>query len=224
MAKIQPIHGEMSGSIGNNTWSRNKGGQYVRQRRSPTNPTTSRQLAVRNALGTWSRRWSTTLSATERAAWNAWAAANPRPNSLGVVTPRSGQQVYVGFNSALADAGLPSTSSPPPGPPVTVDFTVDATGNIGAPEIVLAFDPAAPIVGDKRVVVRWTGWNSPGSSPNFNQSRVLGYISPTDITTGSATLVAPYVPLVGQHTTIYYSVMDDTGQTSPFLATGCSAT
>ncbi len=45
MALIKPIHGEMKGSIGGNTWQGGKFGQVVRQRRKPVNPNSESQAA-----------------------------------------------------------------------------------------------------------------------------------------------------------------------------------
>src|SRR5438309_10637939 len=75
-AKLLPIHGQMSGSIADNTFSHNKGGQYVRQRRVPTNPNSVKQQAARTILATLSAAWRT-LSATNQQAWNNWAVVNP---------------------------------------------------------------------------------------------------------------------------------------------------
>ncbi|MBA7658243.1 hypothetical protein ES703_66192 [subsurface metagenome] len=44
MAIIQPILGSLRGSIGDNTFSHNRGGDYVRRRVSPTNPNSTHIL------------------------------------------------------------------------------------------------------------------------------------------------------------------------------------
>ncbi len=69
MALIKPIHGEMSGSIGGNTYAHNKGGQYVRQRTIPTQPNSQRQVAIRSYMSMAIDAWLNVLDANGRALW-----------------------------------------------------------------------------------------------------------------------------------------------------------
>lgn len=211
MAKISPIHGEMSGSIAGNTWSHNKGGQYVRQRRTPTNPNTVRQQSARTNLGSSSTSWSGLVQAN-RDAWDVWAAANPRPNTLGIATVLSGHQAYNGFSTLLRDsAGTPS-ATPPAG-----------TGPVGLSSLSIAYSAGnftltfgtSPLGAGKRLIIRWTGWLSPGRNPNWNQSRNLTY-SAANPTTGLV-VAAPTAAVAGQATNLFVAVMDAAGQTSAYL-------
>lgn len=105
----------MSGSESDKTASRNRFGQYLRKRATPVQPRTARQIAVRERLSTLSAAWST-LSDAQRAQWDVYAASHPRTDSLGSTVTLTGHQMFVGFNSALLNAGLTTIVVPPAGP------------------------------------------------------------------------------------------------------------
>lgn len=97
---------EMAGSIGGNTFARNKGGSYVRARTKPINPNTGRQVAVRAALAFLTARWGQTLTAAQRTAWGLYAAGVVMQNRLGVSINLSGFNHYIRSNSILKVQGL----------------------------------------------------------------------------------------------------------------------
>ena len=83
-----------SGSLGGMTLSRNKGGMYLRARAIPTNPGSSAQTLVRNAMTEASTAWADTLTQTQRDAWDNYAFNTPVTNVLGDPLTLSGQQMY----------------------------------------------------------------------------------------------------------------------------------
>jgi hypothetical protein len=101
-----------SGSYAGVTSSHNRAGQYVRNRRTPTNSPTARRTAVRSAFGSASSGWSS-LTAAEQNAWNAAAASHPITDALGQSITLTGHQLYVSVNTALLNAGGSSTSTAP---------------------------------------------------------------------------------------------------------------
>lgn len=106
-----------SGSIAGTTSSHNRAGQYVRNRRTPTNNPTARRTAVRSAFASASSAYSA-LTPTQQASWVAAADAHPITDALGQSIKLSGHQLYVAINTALLNANSVSTSTPPP------DFSV----------------------------------------------------------------------------------------------------
>jgi len=98
--------GTMSGSIGGATASRNRGGQYFRQRVVPTNPNSSRQQAVRGIFAGLVAGWISELTSAQRAAWKTYADNVPFTNALGDQVTLTGQQIYIGANTARKQAGL----------------------------------------------------------------------------------------------------------------------
>lgn len=210
MAKIQPIHGQMSGSIAGNTWSRNRGGQYVRQRRKPVNPNTQKQQRVRTNLGSISSQWAA-LTAAQRAAWRDWAQMNPTLDTLGQPIILSGQQLFNGLNARLMDAIAAIKQDPPPGvgPIGLMSLSISVTGAAAT----ITFAPT-PTGANNRLVIRWTGWHSKGTDPNINQTRVAGY-SPVNAAS-PLSFSLPSAGVVGQATNIYIAVMNANGQLSAF--------
>ena len=92
---------QMSGSIGGNTYARNRFGNYCRARTKPTNPNTSGQVAVREALSFLTDRWAQTLTAAQRTAWNLYGASVNMTNRLGETIHLTGFNHYIRSNSIL---------------------------------------------------------------------------------------------------------------------------
>lgn len=105
-----------SGSLKGITASHNRGGQYLRGRVIPTNPNTSQQQAVRNALSTLQVRFANVLTAAQRTAWQTYGVNTPITDALGNSIVLTGQQMYVKCNTIRLQSGLsvidagPSTS------------------------------------------------------------------------------------------------------------------
>jgi hypothetical protein len=101
-----------SGSYAGNTSSHNRAGQYVRNRRVPTNAPTARRTAIRSAMGASSSAWSS-LTDSQRAAWIAAADAHPVTDRLGSSIKLTGHQLFVSCSTALLNAGGASPTVPP---------------------------------------------------------------------------------------------------------------
>lgn len=172
MALFRPIHGDMSGPVGDNVWSHNKAGPYIRRRAIPTNPNTSRQQAIRSAFATQSSTWAT-LTQAQRDAWNAYAELNTVKNRLGEDITISGIAWFVKVNTLLDDAALPEVTDPPS---LTAPGALDSI-NVGFPSdttVSLIF-ATLTLTASKVIQLWYTLANSLGSTPNFNQARMIGY-------------------------------------------------
>lgn len=102
----------MSGKLAGNVHARNKGGDYIRSWKNPTNPNTARQITVRAALAFLADRWAQTLTAANRTAWNLYGTNVAMENRLGDVIHLSGYNHYIrsnlirkAFGLAVIDAG-----------------------------------------------------------------------------------------------------------------------
>lgn len=104
-----------SGSIGGVTYSHNRSGMYRRARRVPVNPNTTFQQSQRDAFTSASAFWRT-LTAPQRAAWEAYAAASPTTNPLGQTIYLTGSQQYVAANSLALRYGLGLVTGAPSTP------------------------------------------------------------------------------------------------------------
>jgi hypothetical protein len=102
-----------SGSLGGQTSSHNRAGQYRRARRAPVQPTgTGRRGFIRAAFGAASSGWSG-LTDSVRLAWDAFASGFPTTDALGQSITLTGHQMYVGVATALANVGAAAPAAPP---------------------------------------------------------------------------------------------------------------
>jgi len=88
----------MAGSIAGTTFSRNRYGSYARARTKPVNPNTANQVAIRSALTFLTERWSSTLTAAQRTAWNLYGSNVVMTNRLGESINLSGFNHYIRSN------------------------------------------------------------------------------------------------------------------------------
>lgn len=107
------IVGQASGSIASLTFSHNRGGQYIRNRSIPTNPSTAQQQAVRNLVGTLTSRWQQTLTSAQRDAWNTYASNVPITDALGEPRNVGGLGMYVRSNTPRMQASIAVVDTAP---------------------------------------------------------------------------------------------------------------
>lgn len=113
MAKfLSNILSKASGSLAGITFSRNKGGGYIRARVTPLNPNTPKQANKRAQFSTAASFWRS-LSEVQRATWINAAPSFPYTDTLGQSRIYSGFQLYMKFNNALLAAGEPIIGSAP---------------------------------------------------------------------------------------------------------------
>lgn len=101
MAKITFIHGEMSGSINGNTYSKNRGGSYVRARVSPVQPNNEKQIQAKINFGASAQAWAS-LSAAEKQSYRDFAGNTKLFNPMQKmnVGNQSGANAYTSLNAA----------------------------------------------------------------------------------------------------------------------------
>lgn len=122
---------QMSGSIAGNTFARNRYGNYVRARTKPVNPNTARQVAVRAGLAVLTTRWSLTLTALQRTAWNLYASSVNMTNRLGETINLTGFNHYIRSNTCAQMVGYPLVDD---GPTVFEIPEADPTLSVAASE------------------------------------------------------------------------------------------
>lgn len=132
---------EMRGSIAGNTFSRNRYGAYVRAKTKPINPNTDLQQLARAAVSAMTTRWSQTLTAGQRAAWNLYGSSVVMTNKLGESINLSGFNHYIrsnvfrsSYNQTIIDEG-PTTFEIP-----TADPLFSVTGDEASQQLTVAFD------------------------------------------------------------------------------------
>lgn len=214
MAIIQPILGSLRGSIGDNVFSHNRGGDYVRRRVSPTNPNSTRQQTMRTLLGTLAALWSSTLTAVQREQWNVWAGNQAKEGPLGNSINLTGINAYVWLNAHLLDAGDTRIDAPP--------IVVAPTGLLTASVDISAINTAdvtftaTPIAANHKLVMFMSLPQSGSALPNFAQCRIVGYSAAAQASPWAATI--PFSVTSGQTCVFFVGIMDDeTGLISPYL-------
>lgn len=96
----------ISGKAGGSVYSRNRGGEYVKNFVMPTNTFSEARQAVRAVFGAISSGWRL-LTSSQR---NSWVEAAPlylRTNTFGDQKQLSPHALFVGQNQNLANADLP---------------------------------------------------------------------------------------------------------------------
>ncbi len=131
----------MSGSIAGNTYARNRYGNYVRARTKPVNPRTALQTAVRASMALITARWSATLTANQRTAWNLYASNVAMTNRLGESINLTGFNHYIRSNMIRSQVAFAIIDD---GPTVfeipAEDPTFAITASEAAQEIEYSFD------------------------------------------------------------------------------------
>ena len=214
MAIIQPILGSLRGSIGDNVFSHNRGGDYVRRRVAPTNPNSTRQQTMRTLLGTLAALWSTTLTPAQRAAWNVWAGLQAKEGPLGNSINLTGINGYIWTNAHLLDAGDTRIDDPP--------LVVSPTGlltlscDISAANTVDVTFTGTPLAANHKASIFQGLPQSGAAEPNFKQCRIVGYSAAAQASPWAATM--PFSCQSGQTVVFFAAIMDDeTGLFSSFL-------
>ena len=211
MAKLLSNMGALSGSIGGHTYSHNKGGQYIRRRSIPVNPTTAKQTLSRSRLVDASTRWAA-LTDPQKASWTDYATVHPFTDAVGQVGQLSGQQMFVALTArCLAMGNTPPTTAPTTDVPaapgaVVVTFTAPQT-------ISVAFTPA--LTGGERLVCRQTVPGSVGRDPNVRQSRLQFYGTANTTTPSAGT--SQFAAAAGQKSNFYVAACSSYGQMGPFV-------
>lgn len=144
--------GDLSGSIGSTTASRNKFGSYFRQKVVPVNPNTTRQQDVRAIFATLVNAWTNTLTQAERDDWSNWAANTTINGADGQPINITGQNAYVRFNTVRLQIGGVRVDVAPVAfnngsPPTSIQTTLGViAGSIGVD--IVAMKTTVNLAGD----------------------------------------------------------------------------
>jgi hypothetical protein len=171
-----------SGSVNWRTASRNRNGQYIRNRSIPVQPRSTAQLAIRGMLVLAAQSWKS-LSTADQMAWSTFGSLHPRTDALGQSNAPTGEQAFVGVcvTSQLLGDGL-ITGAPPPEP--VMSAFVEGTLHSDASTFTIT-DYVCPTGG--RVMVWASKPSSPGrhffGQPTYLQSSGIDDPNPIDIST-----------------------------------------
>ena len=175
-----PIISDASGSIGGATFSKNKGGLFIRAKIKGTNPQSDAQTAQRGQFSTISATWRT-LTDDQRAAWEAATPYFPYQDKLGQTKNYSGAQLYSKLNGGIRSAS-PSASLlvTPPAPVSIPTLTVTGfavTNGSGNMALTGTFAPTTVPADCVLMVYTTSGLSAGISSPQNSTYKLLGRIA-----------------------------------------------
>lgn len=107
------LFSQASGSMGGTTFAHNRGGQYTRQRSTPTNPNSPQQQAVRAFFGNLAVDWADSLTAAQRDAWAVYANNVPVINRVGDPILLPPLAMFIRCNVPRLQAGLDQVNDGP---------------------------------------------------------------------------------------------------------------
>ena len=109
--KFGSIVTDGSGKLGGHVYSKNRGGNYIRTNKVPSNPRTAAQILARSRFGQASAGWKG-LSEIQRAAWAEFAVNNPYSDSLGDQRHLSASSAYTRSANNLINVDKTPISTP----------------------------------------------------------------------------------------------------------------
>lgn len=187
MAKVKygEMIADMRGKINGTVHSKNRFGQYMRNKTSPVNPQTTFQSAVRASFSNFTQGWRS-LTELQRDAWSSVVDAFSRNNVFGDNIRLSGANLYISLNRMIDTIGGVAITSPPI--PAAIDAVVisDVDPDISDDSILVTYAPVIPAT--VTVAVFATAPQSAGVSFVKNKYRFIEAIvtadaSPYDIST-----------------------------------------
>jgi hypothetical protein len=185
---------DLRGSIAGQVHSRNTYGNYIRQKVSPVQPRTARQLEVRELFSTLSRRYSTILTDEQQEAWRQAAASTPVRDVFGDSITLTGINLYNRLNSVRVLAGLPPLNWPPPVEEVEALETFTANWNPGDWDLSIEFTPS-PVPSDRYLFIWTTEPLNPGIAFVTHKLRLLTILGPG--TESPVSLTGAYIARYG---------------------------
>jgi hypothetical protein len=210
----------MSGKVGGIVASHNKGGGYFRQRSVPVNPQSSAQQLVRGFLSSLAPRWSNTLTDTQRAEWDNYAANVLVTDRIGQEIQLSGVNWYVAGNALRLRAGY----SPVDDGPATLalaELTEPSVSNIsaGSATMDIAFDDTDTWANEDEgtLLVFMSRPTSPGRSAPVGGFQYAGQIDGDGTTppTSPVSIPTPFPLSAGQRVFVRMIAVSADGRKSP---------
>lgn len=120
LVKLGGLAQDVRGSMNGTTFSRNRGGAYVKTKVSPVQPVSGFADAARAIFSALSKNWGSTLTDDQRAAWATFASTHTYVNVFGDAITLSGIAMFMAVNRPILQCGFAQISDPP------VDFSAPA--------------------------------------------------------------------------------------------------
>jgi hypothetical protein len=210
-----------SGSVGGCVFSRNRFGSYIRNRSLPVNVASSQQSIVRSALATLVVRWTSVLTAAQRAAWETWAANTPQTDAIGQTYNMTGQNAFISMNVLRIQVALTVVDVAPvvfAGAALTLPGIASATASTETLSIIFNnADTWATAVGGALLVYVGRPQNASKlffAGPYRFMGRINGAGTPP---TSPLPIVSTFPFEVGQRVHVRYRAVNANAQISTFF-------
>ena len=165
---------EGRGKSGGSVFSRNGSSNYVRNKTTPLNPRSEKQVEARNRLITQSQAWRG-LTAAQIAAWNAATEDFKKTNIFGDQFNLSGFALYNSLNSNLDLTGTAPISDPPAPIAIVGIKTVVLSVVNGVAAVTITFTET-PVPASVAYLIYMTPGISAGRSFVKSEFRFIGII------------------------------------------------
>jgi hypothetical protein len=135
-ALVASASGKLNGSV----FSRNRAGQYIRTKVTPSNPQTPAQQFARANLTAATTAWRS-LTQDQRDVWNAYAEQVTAKNIFGDSVILTGAQLFVRINANLLYIGQPIVPDVPDKTPADPVSALSISAAAGTPALSITFAP-----------------------------------------------------------------------------------
>lgn len=146
MAKVKfsALISEMRNKLNGSVFSKNRAGNYLRNKITPVNPQTTNQQNNRMLLGSIASSWRD-LTRTQIEAWNEATVNFPKTDIFGDTKYPSGFNLFTELNKNRASFGLPVLLVPPMPGVFPVFDVASVVASVGTPELEITLTGVAPI-------------------------------------------------------------------------------
>ena len=215
-ALVSDARGKLNGSVA----SKNRYGQYVRNKVTPVNPQTNHQMAVRGQFGALSSQWSS-LTQQERDSWKTAGEDSPETNVFGDTVILQPNVFFIKRNMLLTTAGLPIITTAIK--KTEVEYQNIALQDFTPLSMTLDLEHQRFNEGASKMVVYATRPMSAGRQFLKNDYRVIGVLEESDFEDNSlytqADILDLYVarfgnPVAGSRIGVAVKCVNDTGAVS----------
>jgi hypothetical protein len=177
MAKIKfsALVSDMRNKLNGSVLSKNRYGNYMRNKTTPVNPQTSFQQNARSILASLSQAWAG-LTEAQRQGWRSLALTLPFTDIFGDPKTLTGNSLYVSLNANLLKVAQPAIPNPPLKiaiPSIQMTAMTAIRGAAGMTTLTVGILPVVVPAGFS-VVVFATPGVGPGITFVKNQYRYIG--------------------------------------------------
>lgn len=216
MAKIKfsALMSDMRGKLNGSVLSKNRGGSYIRNKVTPSNPKTTAQMSVRGIFAGIASAWST-LDESERLSFNNKVSQFASTDIFGDIRNPSGKALFQKLNQNLSISLQTNLTSCPDSAAVPFANVASATIDIGDASFNVAYSGNA--IGSK-VVIWATPPLSAGTTFVKNKLRQVTVVAGAD--GGTTNIYGAYVSKFGliangDNIIVGVRTINDNGQASP---------